>query len=62
MPALLAPPSPPKKLSGMLITKAQGQLITKKDNARYTHTEKDCCKTSGGNTASNAAAITTPGV
>ena len=32
-----APPNPAKKLSGMLITSAQGQLITRKVNARYTH-------------------------
>ena len=36
-PSLPAPPNPAKKLSGMLITSAQGQLITRKVNARYTH-------------------------
>ena len=34
MPARLAPPMPAKKLRGMLITRAQGQLITRKVKAR----------------------------
>ena len=34
IPARLAPPSPAKKDSGMLMTRAQGQLMTKKTSAR----------------------------
>ena len=34
MPSRLAPPIPAKKLSGMLMTSAQGQLMTKKVSAR----------------------------
>ena len=33
-PALLAPPMPAKKLRGMLMTRAQGQLMTRKVRAR----------------------------
>ena len=34
MPMRLAPPMPPKKESGMLITSAHGQLMTRKVSAR----------------------------
>ena len=34
-PALLAPPMPAKKLSGMLTTSAQGQEMTRNVSARY---------------------------
>ena len=34
MPSLLAPPMPAKKLSGMLMTSAHGQLTTRKVSAR----------------------------
>lgn len=37
MPQEDAPPMPPKKLKGMEITKAQGQLMTRKVKARMTH-------------------------
>ena len=33
-PARLAPPNPAKKLRGMLMTSAQGQLMTRKVRAR----------------------------
>ena len=38
IPSLLAPPIPAKKVRGMLITKAQGQLITRKVRERYSQT------------------------
>ncbi len=34
MPSLLAPPIPAKKLNGMLMTNAHGQLTTRNDSAR----------------------------
>ena len=34
MPSWLAPPMPAKKLRGMLMTSAQGQLMTRKVSAR----------------------------
>ena len=40
MPWLLAPPSPAKKLSGTLITTAQGQLMTRNVQARSTHSRQ----------------------
>ena len=61
MPSLLAPPIPAKKLRGTLITKAQGQLITRKVSALYTHTSKSGARfkknilTSGGIRASASA-------
>ena len=35
-----APPMPPKKLKGMEITNAQGQLITRKVSALVIHTDQ----------------------
>ena len=68
MPSLLAPPSPAKNESGMLITSAQGQLITRNVRALYIHSFQsgDVCSISienkGGMTASASAENTTAGV
>ena len=40
IPFVEAQPIPPKKLSGMEITNAQGQLITRNVNARMIHVWK----------------------
>ena len=52
---------PPKKVSGMLMTSAQGQLMTRKVSARVNHTDH-CPANSGGTTASASAAKQTAGV
>ena len=66
-PALLAPPIPAKKLSGMLMTSAQGQLMTRKVRALYSQSPQRAglpvsSRKSGGRTASASAAIHTAGV
>ncbi len=53
---------PPKKVSGMEMTSAQGQLMTRKVRARSSHTVQPPPSTSGGSTASARAAPQTPGV
>ncbi len=67
MPLADAPPIPPKKLNGMEITNAQGQLMTKKVSARFTHCPRSggCPirnKINGGSTASASAPKHTAGV
>ena len=52
---------PAKKDSGIEITSAQGQLMTRKVSARYTQVPQSAgtlrinCRTSGGSTASASA-------
>ena len=69
MPLREAPPRPPKKVRGTLITKAQGQDTTKKMRARWSQVAKEAEKpekpfpdSSGGTSASRRAAETTIGV
>ena len=58
-----APPIPPKKLSGIEITNAQGHDTTKNDNALYIQSENVASLIiSGGITAKSTAIITTIGV
>ena len=58
---MLAPPIPAKKLSGILITSAHGQLITRNVSARKIHSPqfgamlRNRMLTSGGRIASAAA-------
>ena len=60
-PSFEAPPMPAKKDSGIEITSAQGQLMTRKVSARYTQVPQSAgtlrinCRTSGGSTASASA-------
>ena len=58
MPRLLAPPSPAKKLSGTLMTTAQGQLMTRNVQARRSQSRQTpamfvpvTSSTRGGSTA-----------
>ena len=66
-PARLAPPMPAKKLSGMLMTSAQGQLMTSSVSAQYSQSPQSglpppmSC-TSGGTIASRSAEMHTAGV
>ena len=53
---------PPKKVSGMEMTSAQGQLMTRKVRARSTQTVQPPPSTSGGSRASSNAARQTAGV
>ena len=59
---------PAKKESGMLMTSAQGQLMTRKVSARYIQSPHAAGspmpseRTSGGSTASASAAAQTAGV
>ncbi len=72
IPFLLAPPIPPKKLSGIDITSAQGQLITRKVSPLYMNglnaaqPNEELFKmkilTSGGNIARPSEPATTSGV
>lgn len=63
IPIFEAPPIPPKKLSGIEITSAQGQDTTRNDNALYIQSANaSSFINSGGITASNTAIITTIGV
>ncbi len=67
MPLAEAPPIPPKKLRGIEITSAQGQLMTSVVSARMTHCDHPAgCPvsrlTSGGTTASARAPRQTAGV
>ena len=67
MPSRLAPPIPAKKLSGILMTKAQGQLATRKVNARYSYTlhpasSPNAREITGGRTAKARALKHTTGV
>ena len=63
IPILDAPPIPPKKLSGIEITNAQGQDTTKNDSALYIQSENVASFIiSGGNIARITAIITTIGV
>ena len=67
MPSWLAPPRPAKKLRGMLITRAQGQLTTRKDRARYSQVPQSPSspvsrRNTGGSTARARAAPHTAGV
>ena len=66
MPLREAPPRPPKKVRGTLMTKAQGQDTTKKMRARWSQmakvAEKPFPDSSGGTNASRRAAETTIGV
>ena len=62
-----APPIPPKKLSGIEITRAHGQLITSVVSARITHVDQAAGLprirlTIGGSTASTSAPMQTAGV
>ena len=66
-PSWLAPPRPAKKLRGMLMTRAQGQLTTRKDRARYSQVPQSPSspasrRTTGGSTARARAAAHTAGV
>jgi len=63
IPLLDALPKPQKKVSGMDMTKAHGQEMTRKVSARYTQTLKDAFDISrGGKNANTSAAATTTGV
>ena len=65
IPFLEAPPIPPKKVSGTLMTRAHGQLTTRNIRALYSQVGKLSEKLpdrSGGKKASNTAAQTTIGV
>ena len=62
IPALLAPPIPPKNANGTDITNAHGHDMTRKVNARYSQIECGSSKIIGGIVANNAAAIVTIGV
>ena len=53
---------PPKKLKGTEITRAQGQEITRKVQARWIQIRKLVPVRMGGSTASTRALITTMGV
>ena len=59
---------PAKKLRGMLMTRAQGQLMTRKVNARYSQvlhwglSPRPATRTSGGSTARARALQHTAGV
>mgnify|MGYP007006983123 CR=1 FL=1 len=64
-PAFELAPKPPKKLSGIEMTKAHGQEITRKVSARLNHSGKSPTKSpenTGGKKAKIKAAITTVGV
>ena len=67
-PALLAPPIPAKKLRGILITSAQGQLMTRNVRALYIHVSQSAgrfinpIRTRGGKSARVTADATTAGV
>ena len=65
IPFLEAPPIPPKKVSGTLMTSAHGQLTTRNIRALYSQVGKLSEKLPdriGGRKASNTAAQTTIGV
>ena len=63
MPALDAPPIPPKNESGTEITSAHGHDMTRKVSARYIHSEKPAPGiNSGGSVAISAASSTITGV
>ena len=62
IPFLEALPIPAKKLSGIEITNAQGQDITRNVKALFTQTIKDVFNINGGITAIIKANITTTGV
>ena len=70
MPWLLAPPRPAKKLSGMLMTSAHGQLITRNVQALSSQSRHKArsepapaiVRISGGSSASASAAQHTKGV
>ena len=52
-PALLAPPMPAKKLSGMLTTSAQGQEMTRKISARWNQSSQVVPTRKPGSTGEN---------
>ena len=62
IPFLEAPPIPPKKPSGIEITKAHGHETTKNVNALYIQSLNSPIPIIGGIIAKSAAAITTIGV
>ena len=61
IPHLDAPPIPPKKVSGIEMTSAQGQLMTRKVSARMSQSSQ-LPSNSGGTTASTSAPMQTAGV
>ena len=61
IPHLDAPPMPPKKVRGIEMTSAQGQLITRKVSARIIQSSQPP-KNSGGTMASTSAPMQTAGV
>ena len=62
MPKRLAPPMPPKKESGTLMTRAHGQLTTRKVRPRKIQSAQAPMPRSGGMTAMASAAKVTAGV